>query len=62
MKPLVKGQQGQPATTWLTQAEYDAACRIATQRGVSLSRVLRVAFMRMVQDERGAILQNSSSS
>jgi hypothetical protein len=50
---LVEGQHGQPATTWLTQDEYDEACRIASQQSVSVSRVLRVAFMRMVKDERG---------
>jgi hypothetical protein len=48
--PLVEGHQAQPATTWLAPDEYDEACRMASQQHVSLSQVLRIAFLRMASE------------
>ena len=58
--PLTVDQRRDVMSTRLPPAVYDELCRIASRQGVSVSRVLRYAAVRLVRlqkDERGGAVR-----
>lgn len=45
---LVAGERTEPVTVRLPSSLHDRACQMSIRHGVSVSRVIRVALVRMV--------------
>jgi hypothetical protein len=48
-------EDGQTISTRLGGSDYDAVCQIALSRDVSVSRVVRLAVLKLIRDEKSAI-------